>query len=56
MRRCPDLDESMMEGQFCGTTDEVRTPEGLAELLVLSGDTLDMENKDVDPPFDLDSS
>ena len=46
-----------MEGQFSGTTDEVRTePEGLAELLVLSGDALDMEDEDVDPSFDLGSS
>ena len=35
MRRCSDQDESMMEGQFSETIDEVRTePEGLAELLV----------------------
>ena len=47
----------MMEDQFSGTTDEVRTePEGLAELLVLSGDALDMEDEDVDPSFDLGSS
>ena len=46
-----------MEGQFSGTTDEVRTePEGLAELLVLSSDSLDMEDEDVDPSFDLGSS
>ena len=57
MRHCSDHDESMMEAQFSGTTNEVRTePEGLAELLqlVLSGDALDMEDKDVDPSFDLD--
>ena len=47
----------MMESQFSGTTDEVRTePEGLAELLVLSGDALDMEDEDVDASFDLGSS
>ena len=57
MRHCFDLDESMKEGQFSGKTDEVRTkPEELDELLVLSGDALDMEDEDVDLPFDLDSS
>ena len=57
MRRCSSQEESIMEGQFSGTTDEVRTePEGLAELLVMSGDALDMEDEDVDPSFDLGSS
>lgn len=36
----------MIKDQFSGTTNEFRTaPEGLAELLVLYGDTLDMEDK-----------
>ena len=57
MRCCSSQEESMMEGQFSGTTDEVRTEsEGLVELLVLSGDALDIEDVDVDPSFDLGSS
>ena len=31
-------------------------PKGLAELLVLSGDALNMEDEDIDPSFDLDLS
>ena len=46
----------MIKGQFSGTTDEFRTEnEGLAELLVLYGDALDMKDKDIDPSFDSDS-
>ena len=48
----------MIKGQFSGMTDEFRTePEGLAELLllVLYGDALDIEDKDIDPSFDFDS-
>ena len=57
MRRCSDQDESMMEGQFSETIDEVRTePEGLAELLMLCSDALNTEDEEVDPSFDLDSS
>ena len=40
----------MIKGQFSGTADEFRTePEGLAELLVLSGDVFDTKDEDVDP-------
>ena len=54
---CSGENETMMEGQFSGTTDEVRTePKGLAELLVLSGDALNMEDENIDPSFDLDLS
>ena len=46
----------MIKGQFSGTTDEFRTEnEGLAELLVLYGDALDMKDKDIDPSFEFDS-
>ena len=54
MRRCSDQEETIMEGQF---SDKVRTePEGLAELLMLSGDALNAEDEDIDPSFDLGST
>ena len=57
MRSCSDHRWDYDGGQFSGTTDEVRTePKGLAELLVLSGNALNMEDEDIDQSFDLDLS